>query len=85
MSSSDTRLILLACASALYDRPDLAGRLRRVALQVNDPVLDPIDHTETEVILDTDAPDANPVEIQHPSRVIHDRKLLFPQRELLRG
>lgn len=85
MSSSDVHVILVACATMLHDRPDLADRLRRIALQVNDPVLDPIDHTETEVILDTDAPDANPVEIQHPNRIIHDRKLLFPQRELLRG
>lgn len=78
-----SKLILLACAAVV--RPELADRLRRVALQVNDPVLEPLDHTETEVILDTDAPDANPVEIQHPSRVIHDRKLMFPQRGLLRG
>jgi len=85
MSSSKASLVLLACAAALPGHPDLARRLRRIALQVNDPVLEPIDETETEVILDTDAPDANPVEIQHPSRVIHDRKLFFPQRDLLRG
>ena len=85
MSSSKAQLILLACAAALPSRPDLATRLQRIALQVNDPVLEPIDDTETEVILDTDAPDANPVEIQHPNRIIQDRKLFFPQRELLRG
>lgn len=85
MSSSKASLVLLACAAALPGRPDLVRRLRRIALQVNDPVLEPIDETETEVILDTDAPSANPVEIQHPNRVIQDRKLFFPQRDLLRG